>query len=214
MATEPPEQPLRPADIAGAPMLTDRFQRAFHLASEVHATQVGKGTGIPYLAHLMSVAALALENGGNEDAAIAALLHDTVEDSADGTVMEDQIRREFGDRVAAIVLGCSDAIAVPGQPKAPWHQRKAAYIAHLHEEQDPDVLLVSACDKLHNARSILTDLRTLGPALWSRISQHDPAAHLWYYQSLADCYRSKVPASLSDELNRVITEMQALASEN
>lgn len=194
------------------PLLTDRFQRAFALASEVHATQVRKGTGVPYLAHLMSVAALVLEHGGGEDAAIAALLHDAVEDSSDGAAMEARIRREFGDRIAGIVMSCSDAVAIPGQPKTPWRVRKAAYLAHLAEEDDQDVLLVSACDKLHNARSIVTDLRTVGPALWDRFSENDPAAQIGYYQSLAACYDGRVPDDLSDELNRVVTQIEACAA--
>ncbi len=121
-------------------MLTARFQRAFTVACEVHAAQLRKGTRIPYLAHLMSVAALVLEHGGGEDAAIGGLLHDAVEDSSDGTQTEQRIREELGDHVAGIVMGCSDAVAVPGQPKPPWRDRKAAYIDHLAGEDDPDVL--------------------------------------------------------------------------
>jgi (p)ppGpp synthase/HD superfamily hydrolase len=193
------------------PKLTDRFPRAFAMASEVHATQLRKGTDTPYIAHLMSVAALVLEHGGGEDAAIAALLHDAVEDSGDGEGIAKAIRAEFGDHVADVVLACSDAIGQAGQPKAPWRERKASYIAHLARERDPDVLLVSACDKLHNARSIVADLREIGPALWERFSQHDPAAHLWYYRSLAACYTSRDLRQLRAELNRVIDQMQDLA---
>jgi len=199
-----------PASDAAAPPLTERFQRAFAMASEIHATQVRKGAGTPYLAHLMSVAALALEHGGGEDAAIAGLLHDAVEDAEDGAAVQDSIRREFGDRVAGIVLGCSDAIAVPGQPKPPWTERKRRYVDRIAGETDSDVLLVSACDKLHNARAIVADLRTVGPALWDRFSQHDPAAHLWYYQSLAACYQGRVPDGLSGDLDRVVAEMAAM----
>jgi len=193
-----------------APILTGRFRLAFALASELHGTQVRKGTGIPYLAHLMSVAALVLEHGGGEDAAIAGLLHDAVEDSDDGAAVEKRIRGEFGDRVGDIVMACSDTVAVPGQPKPPWRERKTAYIERLAGEDDRDVLLVSACDKLHNARSIVADLRAIGPALWQRFSQNDPAAQLWYYQSLADCYGERVPRGLFDELSRTITEMRLL----
>jgi (p)ppGpp synthase/HD superfamily hydrolase len=197
---------------ATAPLLTGRFQRAFTVACEVHAAQLRKGTRIPYLAHLLSVAALVLEHGGGEDAAIGGLLHDAVEDSDDGTQMEQRIREEFGDHVAGIVMGCSDAVAVPGQPKPPWRDRKAAYLDRLAGEDDPDVLLVSACDKLHNARAIVADLRAVGPALWDRFTQADPAAQLWYYQSLASCYQGRVPPALSDELNRTIRQMQSLAA--
>jgi GTP pyrophosphokinase len=192
------------------PILTSRYQRAFALASDIHTTQVRKGTTIPYLAHLMSVSALILEHGGGEDAAIAALLHDSVEDSADGTATAALIRTEFGAHVGDIVLACSDAISIPCQPKPPWHDRKTAYLTHLASQQDPDVLLVSACDKLHNARAIVADLRAIGPALWDRFSQHDPAAHLWYYQSLAACYTDRIPAALADELDRVIDQMRSL----
>jgi (p)ppGpp synthase/HD superfamily hydrolase len=197
---------------AAAPLLTGRFQRAFAVACEVHAEQLRKGTRIPYLAHLMSVAALVLEHGGSEDAAIGGLLHDAVEDSRDGAEMERRIRGEFGEHVAAIVMGCSDAVAVPGQPKPPWRDRKAAYIGRLAGEDDPDVLAVSACDKLHNARSIVADLRAVGPALWDRFNQPDPAAQLWYYQSLASRYQGRVPAALADELARVIGQMRSLAA--
>lgn len=200
-----------PESTASAPLLTSRFQHAFALASQIHATQLRKGTTTPYLAHLMSVASLVLENGGDEDTAIAALLHDSVEDSSDGAAVAATIRGQFGDRVTAIVLACSDAVAVPGQPKAPWRERKDGYIARLADEHDPAVLLVSACDKLHNARSIVADLRTTGSAVWQRFSQQDPEAQLWYYTSLSAIYAGQIPAGLADELNRVIDEMGSLA---
>jgi GTP pyrophosphokinase len=195
-----------------APMLTERFQRAFAMASEIHARQLRKGTRIPYVAHVMSVPALVLEHGGGEDAAISGLLHDAVEDSEDGAAAERRIRAEFGDHVAETVLGCSDAVGVPGQVKPPWRERKEAYLRHLIDARDPDVLLVSACDKLHNARSIVADLHAVGPGLWSRFSEPDPSAQLWYYQSLAGSYAGRVPAALSDEVTRVVGEMRALAA--
>jgi (p)ppGpp synthase/HD superfamily hydrolase len=199
-----------PESTATAPMLTERFQRAFGMASEIHAVQLRKGTRVPYLSHLMSVAALVLEHGGDEDAAISGLLHDAVEDSGDGARTEARIRSALGDRVADTVLACSDAVAVPGEAKAPWRERKERYIRHLAGEADPRVLLVSACDKLHNARSIVADLRAIGPALWERFSQRDPAEHLWYYQSLAGCYAGRVPEGLTAELNRVLADLEAL----
>jgi GTP pyrophosphokinase len=200
-----------PESAATAPMLTERFQRAFAIASEVHARQLRKGTSIPYLSHVMSVAALVLEHGGDEDAAISGLLHDAIEDSADGTATQARIRGEFGARVADTVVGCSDAVAVPGEAKAPWRERKERYIRHLAGEADPRVLLVSACDKLHNARSIVADLRAIGAEVWERFSQRDPAQHLWYYQSLARCYAGRVPDGLAAELDRVLADMRALA---
>ena len=194
-----------------APMLTERFQRAFALASEVHARQLRKGTRVPYVAHVMSVAALVLEHGGSEDAAISGLLHDAVEDAGDGAAAERRIRAEFGDHVAETVLGCSDAVGVPGQAKPPWRERKETYLRHLAATRDADTLLVSACDKLHNARSIVADLREIGPEVWSRFSMPDPEAQLWYYQTLARSYPERVPARLSDEVARVVDEMRALA---
>lgn len=109
------------------------------------------------------------------------------------------------------MLGCSDTISVAGQAKPAWRDRKTAYLAHLAAQQDPDTLLVSACDKLHNARAILADLRAIGPALWDRFSEKDPAAQLWYYQSLAASYTGRVPAVLSGELSRVVAEVRSLA---
>lgn len=200
-----------PESTTSTPLLTGRFQQAFALASQIHATQLRKGTPVPYVAHLMAVSGLVLEYGGDEDAAIAALLHDSVEDSSDGAAVAATIRDQFGDRVADIVLACSDAVAVPGQRKAPWRERKASYIARLADEHDPTVLLVSACDKLHNARTIVADLRMTGSAVWQRFSQKDPAAQLWNFKSLAATYAGRIPAGLADELNRVINEMESLA---
>jgi len=188
--------------------LTERFQRAFALASEVHGHQLRKATQIPYLSHLMSVAALVLEYGGHEDAAIGGLLHDAVEDSDDGREMEVRIRRELGDRVADIVMGCSDAIAVPGVEEKPeWRGRKLRY---LNEVGDHDTLLVSACDKLHNARSIVGDLRVVGASLWERFNA-GKADQIWYYTELSSIYAGQVPAPLHEELRRTVVEMERLA---
>ncbi|MHB1430577.1 MAG: HD domain-containing protein [Streptosporangiaceae bacterium] len=198
-----------------SPMLTDRFRQAFAMASKVHATQVRKTTAIPYLAHPMSVAALVLEHGGDEDTAIAALLHDAVEDADDGAAVERQIRDAFGGHVADIVLGCSDTVAVPGQDKPPWQARKQGYLDKLAGESDPDVLLVSACDKLHNTRSILADLRADGPRVWERFTVSDPRAQLGYYRALADIYRKRLDrglaARVAADLDRTLAEIAALA---
>lgn len=157
----------------------------------------------------MSVSVLVLEHGGGEDAAIGGLLHDAVEDSADGARTGARIQRELGDRVGDIVMGCSDAVAVPGRRKPPWRQRKAAYIERLNRENDPDVLLVSACDKLHNAPSIVADLRATGMGVWDRFSQNDPAGHLWYYTTLAGSCRGRVPGALSDAVNDAVIQMRS-----
>jgi (p)ppGpp synthase/HD superfamily hydrolase len=199
--------------------LTERFRRAFDLAGEVHATQLRKGGGyIPYIAHVMSVSALVLEHGGGEDAAVGGLLHDAVEDSDDGTAMEQRIRSEFGDRVGDIVMSCSDAVAVPGQAKQEWHARKTAYIEHLAGVKDPDILLVSVCDKLHNARAIASDLRAEGDAAWSRFKV-GRADQLWYYDALVNLYMAKTPrdsvrnkarGAVVDELDRVVADIKTL----
>jgi (p)ppGpp synthase/HD superfamily hydrolase len=192
------------------PPLTDRFARAFSLAWEVHGRQLRKKTGIPYMAHVMSVCALALEHGADEDVAIAALLHDTVEDSVDGAATHRAIAMDFGERVARIVMACSDAIAVPDEPKPPWRERKEQYLHHLDIDADEDVLLVSACDKLHNASSILADLRIEGDVVWQRFTVTDPREQLWYYTSVVEILQRRMAGPLPDELADVVREIRAL----
>jgi (p)ppGpp synthase/HD superfamily hydrolase len=187
-------------------LLSDRYNAAFELASEVHALQSRKGTQIPYLAHVMSVSALVMENGGDEDGAVAGLLHDAVEDSDDGDAMLAQIQREFGDRVARIVEECSDTSAVPGRDKPPWKERKEAYI-HRLEKAGPDTLRVSACDKLHNARAIVADLHLVGLPLFERFTSKDGADQIWYYQTLSDIYSRLLPGALADAVRAVAEQM-------
>jgi (p)ppGpp synthase/HD superfamily hydrolase len=187
-------------------LLSDRYTAAFELASEVHARQSRKGTRIPYLAHVMSVSALVMENGGDEDSAIAGLLHDAVEDSDDGDAMLPQIQRQFGDLVARIVEECSDTSAVPGRDKPPWKERKEAYIRQL-ENAGPDTLLVSACDKLHNSRAIVADLHLVGLPLFERFTSKDGADQIWYYQTLSDIYCRLLPGPLADAVRAVAEEM-------
>jgi GTP pyrophosphokinase len=153
-----------------APSLTRRFAAAFALAWAIHGDQFRKKTGIPYMAHVMSVSALAMEHGADEDVAIAALLHDTVEDSENGAATLSVIEDQFGKQVAHIVLACSDAVAVPGQPKPDWRERKEQYLHHLDVDADASVLLVSACDKVHNSSAILADLRSEGDSVWQRFT--------------------------------------------
>jgi (p)ppGpp synthase/HD superfamily hydrolase len=193
-----------PADDA-PPRLGARFEDALQYATRLHARQTRKGTSIPYVSHLMSVCALVLEDGGDEDQAVAALLHDAVEDQGGAPVLED-IRRRFGDRVAAIVDGCTDADTVP---KPPWRQRKERYLAHLRHAS-PDVLRVSAADKLHNARAILTDLRRHGDVVWSRFTA-DRDNVLWYYRSLVSAYKEAGGSALARDLERVVAEIESLA---
>ncbi len=151
----------------------DRLSAAAAFALTIHARQTRKGTDIPYISHLLGVASLVLEHGGDEDQAIAGLLHDAVEDQ--GAHQAAAIAERFGPRVAAIVLGCTDADTVP---KPPWHARKESYIAHL-QHADPEVLLVSCADKLHNARAIRTDLRTYGLTVYDRFTGGQDGT-LWY----------------------------------
>jgi (p)ppGpp synthase/HD superfamily hydrolase len=189
-----------------AGQLGPRFNEAFLYAAEKHATQKRKKTDVPYISHLMSVAALVLEAGGGEDEAIAALLHDVVEDCGGHPVLED-IRGRFGDRVASIVDGCTDAYTIP---KPPWRARKLEYLDHLREAPD-DVRLVSAADKLHNVRTILADFRKDGDTVWDRFSGRRDGT-LWYYRAVLDVLRDGRPNRLVEELHRVVTELETLAT--
>jgi len=175
--------------------LTARFDRAAAYAREAHGDQLRKGTRIPYVSHLFAVASLVLEDGGDEDEAIAALLHDAAED-AGGQQRLDEIRARFGDRVADIVLACSDSLE---RRKPPWRARKEAYLKHLREA-DASVLRVSAADKLHNLRSILADWKQIGDRVWERFSA-PKREQLWYYTELVATYRAGgVSGRLVDEL--------------
>ncbi|HST09472.1 MAG TPA: HD domain-containing protein [Terriglobales bacterium] len=192
---------------APAPVkLGPRFNEAFLFAAEKHGLQTRKKTGIPYISHLMSVAALVLETGGGEEEAIAALLHDVVEDCGGHPVLEE-IRQRFGERVAKIVEGCTDAYTVP---KPPWKARKLDYLNHLRRATD-DVRLVSAADKLHNARTILADYRKDGDSVWERFNGGRDGT-LWYYRAVLDVLREGRTNRLVDELNRVVTELETLST--
>jgi (p)ppGpp synthase/HD superfamily hydrolase len=187
-------------------ILSDRFEEALTLAVRLHASQVRKGTAVPYIVHLLAVASLVLEQDADEDEAIAALLHDAVEDQG-GEATLGEIRRRFGDPVAEIVDGCTDARTIP---KPPWRGRKEAYLAHL-SQAPAAVRLVSAADKLHNARTILADYRTLGEALWERFNGGREGT-LWYYRSLVEAFRVAGSTPLVDELDRVVSELERLAA--
>lgn len=181
-----------------------RLAEAFAFAAGAHREQMRKDTTIPYVSHLMSVCALVLEHGGDEDQALAGLLHDVIEDG--GAEYEPVIRKLFGERVAAIVRSCTDADV---KPKPPWRVRKEAYIQHLREA-DRDALLVSACDKLHNARSIVMDQRTIGNEMFSRFNA-GKVQTLWYYAALAEVFQYRMPGPLAEELARTVGEMRRLA---
>lgn len=184
-----------------------RLAEAFAFAATAHAAQVRKGTPIPYVSHLMSVSALVLEHGGDEDQAIAGLLHDVIEDC--GADHEPAIRERFGERVARIVRACTDTDTTP---KPPWQERKETYLRHL-EQEGPEVLLVSACDKLHNARAIVSDQHDIGLAVFERFSASQVQV-LWYYRTLAEIYRDKMPGRLADEVARTVGVMHDLAGDS
>ena len=186
----------------------DRWARladAVALAFRIHASQLRKGTTTPYVSHLLAVAAIVLEHGGDEDQACAALLHDAVEDG--GAEWDAAIQDGFGPRVAGIVRACSDTNV---QPKPPWRARKEAYLARL-EDKGPDALLVSAADKLHNARAIVSDLRTHGPGMFSRFNAGQEGT-LWYYGALAAVLARRLPGPLARELSDAVAQMQSLAA--
>lgn len=185
--------------------LGPRFREALGFAARLHEGQLRKGTPVPYVAHLMAVAGLALEHGADEDTAIAALLHDAVEDQG-GPATREKIRQMFGERVASIVDGCTDTDETP---KPPWRARKEQYLAHLRTAP-PEVRLVSASDKLHNARCILDDCRRQGESSWSRFKGGRDGT-LWYYRSLVETFR-ETGSPLLEELDRVVTELERLCA--
>jgi GTP pyrophosphokinase len=189
-------------------MELSRFEDALTYATRLHSGQLRKGSDTPYIAHLLGVTSIVLEYGATETEAIAAVLHDAAEDQG-GRRTLDEIRRRFGEEVAAIVLGCSDTLETP---KPPWFKRKKEYIRAI-SGSSPSVLLVSAADKLYNARAILTDYRVLGDALWSRFKGKKRGT-LWYYRSLVEAYREAgVHPLLVDELERVVSEIEHLVRE-
>ncbi|QIN78032.1 HD domain-containing protein [Rubrobacter marinus] len=183
----------------------ERFESALLYAAQLHRFQERKGSGVPYVTHLLAVASIVGENGGTEDEVIAALLHDAPED-AGGTDRLEDIRQRYGDAVAGIVEGCTDTYE---DPKPPWRPRKEAYVAHVAGAPRP-VRLVSAADKLHNARSILADLRAVGDGLWDRFTGGKEGT-LWYYRALVDAYTEAGDGPLVAELDRVVGEIEALA---
>lgn len=188
--------------------LTSRFEDALVFAAQLHRDQPRKGSNVPYVSHLLAVSSLVIEHGGDEDQAIAALLHDAIEDQG-GPKARDQILRRFGERVTAIVDGCTDSQA---DPKPPWRARKEAFIAGI-SAKSPSVQLVCAADKLHNARCILSDYRDVdvGEKLWQRFKGGGREGTLWYYRELANALVQSGPTPLVDELERVVAEIERLA---
>lgn len=197
------------------PRRTDRFDRALVFASAHHREQERKGSGIPYLSHLLSVAALVLELGGDQDEAIGGLLHDAVEDAPHGEeeATADRIERDFGPRVRAIVDQNSDSRV---HPKPPWQARKEAYVAAI-ASKDTAAVRVSLADKLHNARSILVDLRIHGDALWEPFTATSDGMR-WYLRALLEAFEARADdlgpraAWGLDELRRTVDAIDTQAA--
>jgi (p)ppGpp synthase/HD superfamily hydrolase len=185
--------------------LSPRFEAALVMATQLHAAQTRKGIETPYVSHLLGVSSLVLEHGGTEDQAIAALLHDAVEDQG-GIETLERIRDHFGSGVADIVDHCTDAYV---EPKPEWRQRKEKYVAEV-AKMPVSAALVSCADKLHNARAILSDLRDIGDGLWSRFTGGKDGT-LWYYRSLVDAFDKVIQNRLTDELSRTVDEIENLA---
>ena len=188
-------------------VVSSRLAEALSYVAALHAEQRRKVSGEPYLAHLLAVAAIVMEHGGNEDETIAALLHDAVEDQG-GMATLEEIRRRFGPSVAEIVEGCSDAMV---SPKPPWRQRKDAHIARLREAS-ASVRLVVAADKLHNAGSLVREYRRRGESLWASFHGGRDGS-LWYYRAMTDALKQAAATPIVEELDRAVEEFRLLIAD-
>ena len=179
-------------------------------ANDIHHGQFRKGTGIPYIAHVLGVAAIAMEYGAGEDEAIGALLHDAAEDGG-GEATLAEIRARFGDAVGDIVLGCSDSLVEDPEDKLPWRDRKENYLAHL-ENASRSVCLVSAADKLHNVRAIIRDYHEHGDDVWLRF-QGRREGTVWYYETVAHTLARRYHSPLTRDLQLAVDELVALGND-
>jgi (p)ppGpp synthase/HD superfamily hydrolase len=193
---------VRTTNSLKAPALGIQLQRAFRYAAAKHDGQTRKQSAVPYLSHLMAVSSLVLEAGGDEEMAIAALLHDVVEDCG-GMPRLKEIRKQFGRRVARIVEGCTDSF---GEPKPEWVERKKDYLREVRHA-DAETRLVSASDKLHNVRTILADYRQHGEAIWTRFNGKKEGT-LWYYRALNDEYQRRNRNRITAELAIAVEELE------
>ena len=182
--------------------MTQRLAAAASLAEELHRGQVRKGTSIPYISHLYAVAALIMEWGGDEEVAIAGLLHDAVEDCG-GLPVAQRIRAELGDRVADTVLACSDSLHEDAGAKASWAERKTAHLQSLRK-LTPDAILVTLADKTHNLRCLVRDLKREGPATMSRFKE--PERVFWYYNEVEKTLRALAPTAAAKEMSAALAE--------
>jgi GTP pyrophosphokinase len=193
---------------------TARLAGAVEYARHLHIER-RKGTGIPYMAHLFGVASLVMGEAGltgfpvTEDMVIAALLHDAVEDHGGAARLED-IRQNFGEDVARMVDGLSDSLAEDPAGKEPWEQRKQRYIARVRQEAD-DVRLISAADKLYNARTMLEDYRLIGAEVWRRF-RRGRDLQMWYFENILDAFKSAGKTRIVDELERVVAELKQISA--
>jgi (p)ppGpp synthase/HD superfamily hydrolase len=199
----------RTAAVAPAPQLTDRFFAAAAFANDLHGGDRRPGTQIPFAAHLMIVAGLVLEDGGDETQAIAALLHDAVEDGG-GRPLLERIRGRFGDEGAEIVEACSDSLD-PDDPRG-WRGRKAAHLEHLRDISDMAILRVALADKVHNAHSIVRDYRQEGHVLWERFTNKTLDDQLWYSRALLAFFAARRPGPLVEDLRQALAELEELAA--
>jgi (p)ppGpp synthase/HD superfamily hydrolase len=186
-----------------AQFLTSRFEKALVYAARLHSNQTRKQTQVPYIAHLLGVTGMVLEDGGTEDEAIAALLHDAVEDQG-GLETLEEIRSQFGSNVAEMVLALSDSTT---QPKPAWRKRNQEYIDSL-SGASPAEIRISLADKVYNARSILRDLRLQGDRIWSQFNGGKDGT-LWYYESLVEAFRTHGDQPLLSELTRILEQIRA-----
>jgi (p)ppGpp synthase/HD superfamily hydrolase len=186
--------------------LSPRFSEALCYVAKLHGEQRRKVSGEPYISHLLAVAAIVMEYGGSEDEAIAALLHDAVEDQG-GEATLAEIRRRFGDAIAEIVMGCTDTAE---SPKPPWRQRKESYIARLRDAS-ASIRLVVAADKLHNIRSLLREYRRCGESLWTSF-HGGQAGTLWYYNAVTEVLKQAAITPIVEELDRALEELEVVAS--
>jgi (p)ppGpp synthase/HD superfamily hydrolase len=184
--------------------LTSRFEDALIYAVRLHSQQMRKGGAVPYISHLLGVASIVLEYGGNEDEAMGALLHDAVEDQG-GIPRLEEIRSLFGENVADIVAGCTDSLT---HQQSPWRERKEHYLAHLPYSKS-SVRIVSCADKIQNGRAILKDLRLDGDEIWSRF-RGGKEGTFWYYHSLSEIFCSLGPKEMAMELCRIVDELEEL----
>jgi GTP pyrophosphokinase len=192
--------------------ITERFRLALDYAAQKHAQQTRKASAVPYLSHLLGVCSIFMANSADEDVWIAALLHDSIEDQG-GETTAVEIERLFGKRVADLVRGCSELTAQADAPKPTWLERKIDYLSRLPDEE-PAVMLISAADKLHNARSVLADWRRFGDDVYGRFTMGKTGTH-WYYHEMARAYREsgKVPAALVQELEETVAKFAPTAIE-